>query len=47
MARNFLAIQATSTPVERVFSSSKNLITDKQNNLSSETIRACMCLKGW
>ncbi|CAG8554639.1 66_t:CDS:2, partial [Dentiscutata erythropus] len=42
MARDFLAIQ-----VERVFSSSKNLITDKQSNLNPETIRACISLKGW
>ncbi|CAG8709593.1 10097_t:CDS:2, partial [Racocetra fulgida] len=34
------------TPVERVFSSSKNLITDKRSNLNPKTIRACMGLKG-
>jgi hypothetical protein len=47
MARDFLAISATSTPSERLFSSSGNMITDKRNRLASKTIRAAQCLKSW
>ena len=44
---DYLAIPATSVPVEQVFSTSKNLITKRRNRLLSKTIRACMCLKSW
>jgi len=47
MARDYLAIPATSVPSEQSFSMGKNLITDKRNRLAGKTIRFCMCLKSW
>jgi hypothetical protein len=47
MAQNYLSISATSTPVERLFSESGNLITPERNRLRSDIIRAIMCLKSW
>ncbi|GBC48099.2 zinc finger BED domain-containing protein RICESLEEPER 2-like [Rhizophagus irregularis DAOM 181602=DAOM 197198] len=47
MARDFLLIPATSVPSEQVFSSGKNLITDKRNRLVGKTIRMCLCLRSW
>jgi hypothetical protein len=47
IARDYLAIPATSVPCERVFSSAVDLISDKRASLSEEVIRACMCLKSW
>ena len=47
MARDYLAIPATSTSSERLFSSGKHLISDTRNSLSSRTIQACQCLKSW
>ena len=47
MARDYLAIPATSTSSERLFSSGKHLITDSRNSLCAETIQACQCLKSW
>lgn len=47
MARDYLAIPATSVPSEQCFSIGKNLITDKRNCLAGKTIRACMCLRSW
>jgi hAT family protein len=47
MARDYLAIPASSVPSEQCFSSSKNLITDNRNRLLGKTVRACMCLKSW
>ena len=47
MARDYLAIPATSAASERLFSSGKHLITDYRNSLCPETIQACQCLKSW
>ena len=47
MARDYLAIPATSASSERLFSSGKHLITDSRNRLNQETIQACECLKSW
>ncbi|CAB4422049.1 unnamed protein product [Rhizophagus irregularis] len=47
MARDYLAIPATSVPIERAFSGGTDLVTQKKCSLSPETIRACMCLKSW
>jgi hypothetical protein len=47
IARDYLAIPATSAPAERVFSGGADLIAEKRGSLSEDTIRACMCLKSW
>lgn len=46
MARDYLAIPATSSPSERAFSNAKNLIGIRYS-LEAETVRKCMCLKEW
>jgi hypothetical protein len=47
MARDYLAVQASSVPSERVFSSSGLFISDRRTRLSNDTIQASMCLKHW
>jgi hAT family protein len=47
IARDYLAIPATSVPAERVFSGGADLITDKRGSLNEDTIRACLCLSSW
>lgn len=47
MARDYLAIPATSASSERVFSTGRHLISDTRNCLSAKTIQACLCLKSW
>lgn len=47
MARDYLGVQSGSVAVERDFSTGSGLVTSKRCSLSSETIRACLCLKSW
>jgi hypothetical protein len=47
MARDFLAIPATSAPSERVFSRGSDLITKKRNRINGETTRWVLCLRDW
>jgi hAT family C-terminal dimerisation region len=47
IARDYLAIPATSAPAERVFSRAADLISDKRGSLNEDTIQACMCLSSW
>jgi len=47
MAKDYLAIPATSVQSEESFSAGKNLITDKRNRLAGKMVRICMCLKSW
>ena len=47
IARDYLAIPATSAPAERAFSGGVDLITNKRGSLKGDTIRACMCLSSW
>ena len=42
-----LAIPAMSAECERVFSSTKELITPERNRLSCDIIEASECLKNW
>jgi hypothetical protein len=47
MARDFMAITATSAPSERVFSSGGDIITRKRSRLSPATLRLVICLRDW
>jgi hypothetical protein len=47
MAGDLLSIPAMSAECERVFSSTKLLISDRRNWLSEEVIEASECLKSW
>jgi hypothetical protein len=47
IARDYLAIPATSVPAERAFSGGADLVTDKRGSLGEDTIQACMCLGSW
>ena len=47
MARDYLAIPATSASVERVFSGGAHLVSPSRGSMSAETIEASMCLKSW
>jgi len=47
IARDYLAIPATSAPAERVFSGGADLVSKKRGSLSEDAIRACMCLNSW
>jgi hypothetical protein len=47
MARDYLAVPATSCASERLFSTAGNVISDKRSKLDSETVRALLCLKNW
>jgi hypothetical protein len=47
MACDFLAIVASSSPSERLFSTGSDLITKKRNRLSGKRIRQILCLRAW
>jgi hypothetical protein len=47
MARYYLSIPGTSASSERIFSSGKELITDRRNRLDEMSIQAVQCLKTW
>ena len=48
LARLFLAVPATSTPSERVFSAAVNIVTKKRSALSPENVDALIFLnKNW
>ena len=47
LAYTVLSIPAMSAECERVFSSSKLLITPARNRLSPATIESCECLRNW
>ena len=46
-ALDTLCCPAMSTECERVFSSTKKLITPERNALADDIIEACECLKAW
>jgi hypothetical protein len=47
MARDFIAIPATSATSERVFSSGGDIISRKRSRLSPATLRWVVCLRDW
>jgi len=47
MARDFLAIPATSVSVERVFSKSRHICSDIRSSLKAETISEALLTKVW
>lgn len=47
IARDYLAIPATSAASERVFSNGSDIITKKRNRLSPSTVRYLLCLRDW
>ena len=47
MALDILSIPAMSSEIERVFSSSGLLLTDRRNCLKSDIIEAAECMKSW
>lgn len=47
MARDHLAIPASSAPSERVFSAGGDIITKKRNRIGGENLRYLLCLRSW
>jgi hypothetical protein len=47
IARDYLAIPATSAPAERVFSGGADLVSAKRGSMDEETIRTCILLDSW
>ena len=47
MARDYLAIPASSASVERIFSSAADTVTPDRTHILAETISVIMCLKHW
>src|SRR5271156_6886493 len=47
LASTVLSIPAMSAEVERVFSSTKMLVTERRSSLRVETIEANECLRSW
>ena len=47
IARDYLAVQATSVTSEQAFSVASNTLTKIRNRLHSTTARASLCLKSW
>ena len=47
IARDFLAIPATSATSECVFSVGSDVVTKKRNRLTGDSVRMIMCLKHW
>ena len=47
MARDYLAIPATSAASERVFSQGGDIVTKKRNRLHPDSVRYLLCLRSW
>lgn len=47
MARDFMAIPATSAPSERCFSASGGMVSVRRTRLSDDSVESGMCLRNW
>ncbi|KAL0220669.1 hypothetical protein RCL1_000523 [Eukaryota sp. TZLM3-RCL] len=47
LARDYLALQASSVPSEELFSQAASVVTKKRNRLSTASLRALLCLRSW
>ena len=47
MAKDYLAVQASTVPCEQIFSSGVDLVTPNRNQLISNSIIECLSLKYW
>ena len=47
IAKDFLAIPATSAPLECVFNIGSDVVTKKRNRLTGNSVQMIMCLKDW
>lgn len=47
MAKDYLAIPATSIPSKQIFLQAGDLITKKRNHLAKDSISMIFCLKNW
>jgi len=47
MARDYLAIPASSAASEHAFSAGGNMITNKKASLVPKTVRIAQCLRSW
>ena len=47
MARDHLAIPASSVPSERVFSAGGDIIIKKRNRIGGESVWYLLCLRSW
>ena len=47
IAKDHLAVSATSADSERIFSVDGDIVTKKRNRLSPSTLRYLLCLRNW
>lgn len=47
MAKDYLAIPATSVSSERMFSHAGNIVSETRASLSPHSVKALICLKSW
>ena len=47
MAKDYLAVMASSAPIERQFSIFGDIITKNRNRVEEEIGRKLMCLRNW
>ena len=47
MAKDYLAVMASSAPIERQFSIFGNIVTKNRNRMEKEIGRKIMCLRSW
>ncbi|KAL0207912.1 hypothetical protein P9112_010499 [Eukaryota sp. TZLM1-RC] len=47
IAADFLAIQPTSVPCERLFSLAGDMVSEKRCCLADDSVRAVLCLRSW